>query len=63
MPPVALIVLIYVLGVAVTWTLCADAIRRSPLNMPGGGWAAVGVTAVLWPVVLVAAVFGMLLSL
>jgi hypothetical protein len=55
--------LIYVAGVLATTLICASRIKQDPTDVPGGDWIAVGVIALLWPLVLALGALALILEL
>lgn len=53
---------VYWVGALCALQLQIVIIRENPTAIPGGGFAAVAVTAMLWPLVLVMIVVGLLLN-
>lgn len=63
MPVSVALGMFYMAGVLATALIFAVRIDQDPTSIPGGGWTAIAVMALLWPLLLVFLVLGMLLSL
>lgn len=63
MPVAVALGTLYLMGVLGTAVIFAVRIEQDPTSIPGGGWTAIAVMALLWPLLLVALILGVLLSL
>lgn len=59
----AMLLLLYVVGVAGTLSTYLTAVRIDPDSMPGGGKRAIVITALAWPLIAVATVIALVIQI